>query len=529
VWQVVMLAVVVAGSGQAQEAEPADPPSATPLTLEDCIAIALQNQPAIRAQQAAVGIASEQQKIARSYLLPQVGLTTRLTHLNEPRTVISPNPLVANPLLTDALADGAAFFGIARQLGPAVANLALANPTLPPFSTARQAVLASIPTTFQTDLLGDTFLTNELLLTQPLYTGGKIRYRNEQAKLGIQAADSDLTKTRPQTIFEVSRAYFAVQLFNELIQVAEDTAVEFRAIERLAQSSYDESIESVTSADPRRARSLRLLAESQKVEFERGKAEARAALETAMGLPPRYPLELSQARLDEDSVQLELNELLAKAWAQRPEMIQAELGVRNADLERKLAGANFSPDVGFFASLTTVNDNRAFPNPTNPHEFAVGVQASLPLFEGGRRLAQRRQAGNRQEQAREVLTSVRNLVGLEVQRAYLEYQEMSGRLPLGREAMDEADGAIRSYEAQWTAGAVAKKDRSTYFENRLVTRLLLTQAQVGYYQYLYGYNLALAKIRLVTATDEHATWTSGNRPADGDAGSTPVDGKRATK
>src|SRR5262249_5084227 len=149
-----------------------------------------------------------------------------------------------------------------RQFGPAAANLALANPNLPPFTTVRQAVLASQSSSLPVGLLGDTFVTNELLLTQPLYTGGKIRYRNEQAKLGIQAADSDLTKTRQLTIFEVSQAYFAMQLFNELIQVAETTAGSFRAIERLAQNSLEQNIESVTSADPKRARSLRLLAES---------------------------------------------------------------------------------------------------------------------------------------------------------------------------------------------------------------------------------------------------------------------------
>jgi outer membrane protein TolC len=513
----------------AEEPEPLPPPSARTVSLQECIAIALQNQPAIRARQAGIDIASEQQKVARSYLLPQIGLTTRLTHLNEPRTVISPNPLLSNPVVTDIFGDAGAFFTIARLAGPAAANFALANPTSPAFTAARQAALANLPATFQTDLLGDTFLTNELLLTQPLYTGGKIRYRNQQAKLGIQVADSDLTKTRQQTIFEVSQAYFAIQLFNELIQVAEDAAGQFRAIERLAQNSLEQNIESVISADPKRARSLRLLAESQKVEFERGRAEARAGLEAAMGLLPGSTLDWSPVRFNEGTVHLELNGLLALAWSQRPEMIQAELGVRNADLERKLAGANFAPDVGFFASLTTINDNRAFPNPTNPHEFAVGVQASLPLFEGGRRLAQRRQANARQAQAHEVLQSVRNLVGLEVQRAFLEYQELSEKLPLADKAREEAAGALRSYEARWTADAVPDKDTAKHIEDRLLTRLLLTQAQVGYYQYLYGYNVALAKIRLVTATDDHANWTIGNRPVDGDASSRPVDGQRTDK
>jgi outer membrane protein len=201
------------------------------------------------------------------------------------------------------------------------------------------------------------------------------------------------------------------------------------------------------------------------------------------------------------------------------------LAVRNADLERKLAKAQFCPDVSLFASLNTINANRDFPNPTNKDEFAVGVQGSVPLFAGGRRMAQRREADHHQEQARETLQAARNLVGLEVQEAFLEYQEMSARLPLSKAAMNEATVAEKSYDAEGRLG-VEDKDQPKYFENLLTTGLLLTQAQVGYYQHLYGYNLALAKIRLVTATDESATPTAAGgtgpvHPRGGNAGPGP--------
>jgi outer membrane protein TolC len=185
------------------------------LTLSDCIAIALHNQPAIQAQQSALGAAEEQRNIARSHFFPQVNFATRYTLLDEPRSVDVPSPLTGE--LADLVSDAGAFFGIARQAGSAAALGALDNPNLPPFSTAKQAALGSLPGTIRADLLGENFLTTQLQLVQPLWTGGKIRYRTEQAKLGTHAAVADVAKAEQETVFNVTHAYLAIQLAHGLL------------------------------------------------------------------------------------------------------------------------------------------------------------------------------------------------------------------------------------------------------------------------------------------------------------------------
>jgi hypothetical protein len=52
------------------------------LTLDECIRTALKNQPALQARQAGVGVAAEQQKVARSYFFPQAGVATTFTQLD---------------------------------------------------------------------------------------------------------------------------------------------------------------------------------------------------------------------------------------------------------------------------------------------------------------------------------------------------------------------------------------------------------------------------------------------------------------
>ena len=180
---------------------------------------------------------------------------------------------------------------------------------MPPFSTAKQAALSQIPADLQFEIFGQSLFYNQILATQPLYTGGKILLRNQQAKLGIQVAGADVTKAKEETVFDVTRAYQGFLLARDLSTAMEGTVGQFRAVERLAQSLLDGGDEYVTTADVTRARALRELAELQRIEFDRAADRAHAALRQAMGISADLPLviasdhqELNQVVIDETTV-----------------------------------------------------------------------------------------------------------------------------------------------------------------------------------------------------------------------------------
>jgi outer membrane protein TolC len=484
-------------AGAAEQPKPAD---SRPLTLADCVAIALQNQPVIQAQQAALAAAAEQQKVARSYFFPQVDLSSRYIVLDKPLSEELPSPF-AGPL-ADVLSDSAAFFGIARQAGSAAALAALNNPSLPPFSTGKQQFLSALPSTFKVDVFGDTLFANQVLLTQPVYTGGRIRYHNQQAKLGVQAAGVDVAQAKLQIAYQVRRAYYGILLGRQLVRVVDNATGQFRAVEKLAQSLLAEGDEFVTTTDVNRIRALRLSAESQKIEFQHAVDLAHAGLRAAMGLSPLEPLTIADVRLEVKPVTLELPDLLAVAAARRPEVIKAGIGVDNAGLKIKLAEAEYCPTVGLYSSVNTLDGRRTFPNPHDPLIMAAGVSAEWKLFAGGRRNAERRKAQYELLQAKHLQQAALTLVGLEVEKAYLEYREASKQLPVAEKARGDAQATLKGFHDQFAANLIADKDMPKYFENLLTTQLLLSLTEARYNQKLYLYNIALAKIRLVTASHE---------------------------
>jgi outer membrane protein TolC len=474
-----------------------------PLSMRQCIDIALQNQPAIQARLEGVGIAAEQQKIARSYFFPQVDASTRFTQLNKHVFVDFPFPI--NASIADVLGDSAAFFGIARKAGSNAALFALNHPNQPPFSTARQAAINSLPSTVQVDLLGDRFLTTNVLVTQPLYTGGKLRYHNQQAKLAIDAAGSEVEQARQQTMFAVSKAYLSILLARELVQVSEDSRGEFAAVESLARVALDSGKNDfVTAADVTRAGSLKLLAESQKVEFGYAAERAQAGLRTAMGLEVPAVVAIADSTLPRQFPQLELAPLVDLALARRPEIIGARLALHKAELDRKLAVAQFHPDVVAYGRLTSIQDDASFLNPTNPNEWVAGFEARVNLFSGGRRFAEKHKADHEIAEASETTRLVRQRVALEVEQAYLQYKETLSRIPLAKQAWKEAVTSLDVYGKVIQLRTKSEKhELPKDFENLLTTRLLLSQAEVSYLEQVYACNLALAVLRLTTASDAY--------------------------
>ncbi|HUT91038.1 MAG TPA: TolC family protein [Thermoguttaceae bacterium] len=498
----------------AQRPEPLEPDTASGyrLTLDQCIGIALENQPAIRAQHAAMCAAVERGKIAGSYFLPQIDFHARYANIDEPRSVDIPSPFAGQ--VGDVFSSAAAFFDLAGQYGGNFANAAL-EPTDPLFPVAnplfnqsRDATKNGLPDEWSVGLLGENSLTTEFLLTQPLWTGGKIRYRHQQAQLGVSMASADVAKSKQQTVFDVTRAYLGVQLAVELSQVMDDAVGHFRAIERLIHALLDEANEHVTMVDLHRVRAVRALAESERVRVEQAAQIAHEALRQAMGLDPMAQFEIADYCLTVEQRHVELPDILGQAMVRRPELAKARLGVQIAGLQRQLAAAEYSPDLALFGRFATIDDDGGFPNPNDRQEWAVGLNLDAPLYAGGRRAAQKRHADFEQARAARLQQLARQLITLEVQKTYLEYVEMHDRLALAKTAREEASGTVEALGNEYKGGFVEEAEMPDHYEDLTQAHLVLALAGTRYYTTIYGHNIAVARIRLVTASDEQQSASS---------------------
>lgn len=507
-WFMLCLGAAIAFAAPTSADEVIDAPveEALVFDLPQCISVALANQPAIEIQEEAACIAAEQVAIAKSFFLPHVGVLGRFNALDEPRSVDIDN--IYSPPVADVFSDAAAYFGLARQAGVAAADFALENPQTPIFPNGptfdglKQQAVASLPSQLNVGLLGQNSIQSQIAAIQPLWTGGKIEAQYQRAQIGCRATKLDVVRTRQLTQFNVSQAYYSILLVSEqyrIVSVAEGHA---KAVELLAQSLLDEGDVAVTNVDVLRAGTFRHLYGEQRAGLARLRQRAIAALKLAMGMEQSCELQIADQELTFTPVELANEEIIAAALAHRPEVQQARLGMKAAAWQRKAACAELKPDVVAFASFSTINDDANFPNPNDSEEWSAGVSAELPLYVGGRRMAQIRQASHACAQARDRFNQACQFVTQEAQDAYLEYREMAERKTAAGQAADDAENAVKDLQAMFAADLISDSKYPKYFEDSLTTRFLTVAAQTRYYQALFGYELALARLRLVTATDE---------------------------
>jgi outer membrane protein TolC len=223
-----------------------------------------------------------------------------------------------------------------------------------------------------------------------------------------------------------------------------------------------------------------------------------AGLKLAIGLSQTDSLEITDRRLPTERCEADLNLLKEQAFAQRPELRKAGLATTVADLEHRVAQAEYFPNVAAFANHSTIHDDANFPNPNDPAEWAIGVTATMPIFASGRRAAQVRQAAHTRSQVMEQRRLLFRVVEQEVEDAYLEAKEMARRTDEAAAAVEDAAKTQDLIGAKLRLELVDAAGIPKLYEDLLTTRLLLATAQTRYLQGLFGYNVALAKLRLAT-------------------------------
>ena len=501
---IIVMMIFALPSTASGQAELPPPPAPDRLALEDCLAIALAEQPAIGIQAAAVDQAVAQHRIARSFLLPQADVKMRYMRLDEPRTVdIDLGDSFGAPF-TNVFSDSAAFFGIATQAGSTAALNAIDNPNTPifpggpTFNSLKASASTLVPETIEVGLLGRDSLASELLVVQPLWTGGKIWKRYQQAELGVEVNRLDMIRTEQTVAFNVVRAYFSILLAEELALTTAEAVRRVQSIESLIDGQLANFSEYVTTAELYRAQSLRHLYNGQRVEFQQGLKRGYAALKLAMGLEQNASIRIADYRMPRHRETLTFDEALARAMSQRAELAQANIGMQVARLETGAAIAEFSPDIALFGRMSTINDDGRFVNPNDNLEWAAGVRAVMPLVVGGRRPAQIARARSQERQARYLRIQIEQLIQQQVQDAILSIEQSLEQWEAARQAVTATTKSLQRFDD--LLNELQAQRRHQYFVDLLNVEFLDLTAKVRLRQAIYDYHVSMAQLRIAMGT-----------------------------
>src|SRR5438128_4834044 len=344
--RVIVLVVLAASlfSIDAPRAQAPPPPPAPQvagrvLTLEECIAIALDAQPRIQATLADYAAARYRVNQALAPLLPQ--LSGLVSATRSQGTTITTNSIGANVA------------------------------------------------TVQTRQLGDTFLA-QVQLSQLLFDFGKNLAATEAARKLAEVAVEDVELQRQLISLAVKEAYTNILFAQRLIRVQQQAVQRAELNLRSAKGFFD--VGTRPKSDVARAEVDVANARVDLIRARNALRTARVALNTAMAIDVDTPTAV-QDNLVFEPVNLDRGRLRTEAIKQRPEHRQVKLRVSAAEATERQTFRNFFPDV---------TGSGAYGGAQTPLNEAWSATLSLnwSLFDGGSRIARYQEAKANVEGAR---------------------------------------------------------------------------------------------------------------------------------
>jgi outer membrane protein TolC len=394
--------------------------------------------------------------------------------------VIDSRPAAADPPPSErpgTLPVTAAFEGL-----DLAASINLALERQPRIAAARASLAAAEDSKHSLDALHiPTILDPELAI------------RRRQACLGITAAAAGLEQAEHDTVYAVIRTYYTVIFAREQERVARGVVDRLSAINEVARGALQSGAKNVTSSDVNRTLVYLRLAQTQQYKAAQGVRRATAALREAIGIGPECRIDVAPGKLPRLDVQVNLDDVVAKALSRRGEMVQAGIFAQETCLEIYAQGSSIQRRKETFAAGSDIHSR---PVPIGEHNDDYrpgGIFPEMPTLLVGNRHERVKHAQSLNVRADALVEGTRNLIALEAEDAFLRWEEASQQITAAKEAAESGDQLADDLSKDFTSGLKVR------VEDVVNARVLGSQARSRYNEFLYHQILALADIERITA------------------------------
>jgi len=316
----------------------------------------------------------------------------------------------------------------------------------------------------------------------PIWMGGKLRTATSLAKKEVRATEEQLKKEENSVIYNVVKAYYSALTAKAFVETAELAVRDAERHLKDAETAYKAGIG--IKSDVLRAKVYLERMEENLVKAKSNYSVALKALKLAIGEFPEGTINVD-GDLTYRDFSFKLDDLIKTALKKRPELKEMNLRLlQSRDLE-KMAKADFLPQVGAFGQIFAADDTAPW-NKENS-SWAVGIRASLNIFNGGEKFYRLRKSRIRELKVKEFREQVKKGIAFEVSKAYYDFVSAKKRVELSRAAIESAQETLRIVEKRYRNGL------STITE-LLDTQTALNRARSSYVSALSSYWQAVARV-----------------------------------
>jgi len=295
-----------------------------------------------------------------------------------------------------------------------------------------------------------------VMLTQPLYMGGKIRAYDKITRLAEQAAGEQHTMEEQNLLVSVDEAYWRIVALQSKKQLAESFLCTVQKLDSDVEKIISEGL--ATKADGLSVKVKLNEAEVAVIQVDNGLALSRMALAQLCGLPLDSEFRLTDEPANaqatfEAADTPDMGELVSAAdevnavetaMQNRAELRALDIAAKVKDQQVKVALSEYMPNLALTAGYLLSN-----PNLYNGFQkkfggmWTVGVVLKVPILTWGDRIYKVKQAKAEAAIAHVKAEEVREKITLQVNQNRQKLQEAQHRLATAKGSQDKADENLR--------------------------------------------------------------------------------------
>ena len=281
-----------------------------------------------------------------------------------------------------------------------------------------------------------------LSLSQNIFDFGRTPAQVRIQKLGYRASVSDIETATQQAVFAVKQSYYSVLQAKRNLDVADEAVKQYQAHLDQAQGFFEVGLQ--PKYDVTKARVDLGNARVNQIKAANAVKLALATLNNAMGLMGTLEYGLVD-NLTFETTAISLEDALAQAYENRPELASLRARRQAAASSITLAKAGFLPTLGGTASYDYAGN--AFPLAKG---WSLSLSLNVPVFNGFLTPAHVAGARANLNVLRADEEAQKQAVGLAVEQAYLNLKQAEELVPVAelnvtaaQENFDIADGSYR--------------------------------------------------------------------------------------
>lgn len=301
-------------------------------------------------------------------------------------------------------------------------------------------------------------------------------------------------QSRQQLVNQVKSAYYALLLAEDskkVIQESYDMA-------RLTYETYDKehAIGAASDYDVLRTSVAMKNIEPELAQSDIAVKQARLQLLVLMGLDASFDFKAADALSNYESTMYEdVISALNKNYSNNADLRLLDIDSNILKKTMSMQKLSFSPTLALTANYnwTSMNNGSPFKNLLWSPYSSIGLSLSIPLFQGGQRVSRIKQTAVQMEELRLQRENLDRSIAMQVDLAVDNIKVNVKQIASCSESVRQADRAYQIIKRSKEIGTASYLDLRD-------SELALTRSRLAYYQAIYNYLVAGSELELLQGT-----------------------------